>query len=76
MDKSDKAYEGLKLFMRTYPTATFNDITEAFPDRLQGSYGVAEIKYKIVKWWNESRPTVGMKIGQLQEWKSANCRIK
>ena len=28
--------------MGTYPTATFNDITEAFPDRLQGSYGVAK----------------------------------
>ena len=34
--------EAVKLFMRTYPTATFYDITEAFPDRLQGSYGVAK----------------------------------
>ena len=34
--------EAVKLFMGTYPTATFNDITEAFPDRLQGSYGVAK----------------------------------
>ena len=34
--------EAVKLFMRTYPTATFYDIKEAFPDRLQGSYGVAK----------------------------------
>ena len=34
--------EAVKLFMRYNPTATYYDITEAFRDRLQGSYGVAK----------------------------------
>lgn len=28
--------------MRNTPTATFNDISVAFPDKLQGSYGVVK----------------------------------
>ena len=34
--------EAVKEFIQNYPTATFANIVEAFPDKLQGSYGVVK----------------------------------
>lgn len=49
-NKRRLVYEAVKLYMKEHPMASFDDISLAFPDKLQGSYGVVKslewVKYK------------------------------
>lgn len=51
MNKRQTVLEAIKLYVKTYPSATYNEIEMAFPKQLQGGYGVvARLSYINARW--------------------------